>query len=466
MTWWDARVAKMDCTADMSRIMSRTTLHYIAQHGKDAERGTVPFLRSGTVRVMDNAGRNKGESQWRHAPRQDPGRTVQRRGGRKRARGPHRRATSATWKGISSDEGGSSEEGNGDNPQPSPSPRPPAEQEMNGETVRRGEHGIVGNVGDTCAHGVALLEARVRMLECRVPTEFMTKILNEMRVEVREGIITELLRQPRKITVRREDPMYHTALHSGFVTWSMSCSFTRFKLFLEYIHTRFNSWNASKPTVRFFPDYNRIMNPIGVTEAQVCFSTAGDFLDYLNVTIGEDVVALLKNTYECDGQHVRVLGGTEKVYNGERSHVRFFPGRSCVASSMQRRVREREEMDCGYIMMETTSWDEENTCFTSDFVSGDGKTGFTTATREVLNSFNIRWVTEKQKVLRRLNQVVLDREGVRMGKVIVQLPCITMGPALSDAFSSLCGTEKLLNIFNTIGSGENLGVVGYGTGSQ
>ena len=79
----------------------------------------------------------------------------------------------------------------------------------------------------------ATLEAQVQLLMVRNPTEFMTAILNEMRVETKARIMDELSREPRRTTSRPTDAPCKSQWNMSQISFTYPCSMQRFKLFLD-----------------------------------------------------------------------------------------------------------------------------------------------------------------------------------------------------------------------------------------
>ena len=288
----------------------------------------------------------------------------------------------------------------------------------------------------------ATLEAQVQLLMVRNPTEFMTAILNEMRVETKARIMDELSRQPRRTTSRPTDAPCKSQWNMSQISFTYPCSMQRFKLFLDYIHDRFCGRDNSdeRAAVRFFPDFKNLSDTIGFAEASVSFATANDLFDYLNMSIDCDRDKLVSYAYDTDNDgtedHIRVLGGTQTLHEESGQRVRVYTGSSCSIVPVRAAQGCETETPANFISMDTSGWDSENNCPLSPLTVGSEKSGFSVAGKEALSAFTIRWVTEKPKVQRRFSHVSVDREGVRRGTMHVVLPCVTAGPYLFREFTS------------------------------
>ena len=92
----------------------------------------------------------------------------------------------------------------------------------------------------------------------------------------------------------------------------------------------------------------------------------------------------------------------------------------------------------------STNWDTENNCFSDEPGIVQKATGYYESTVTHCHCFQITWEVKRNMNQRSLSHVSMDIEGVRSGKLEVQVPYFLAASHIADMFMSFID-EKLLD---------------------
>ena len=172
---------------------------------------------------------------------------------------------------------------------------------------------------------------------------------------------------------------------------------------------------------------------------------------------------LLWRRWGSDGEQdsqLRVLGvaqiDTGKEGSDSDTSLRIFIGGSCsntwtqssTTLSESRPPTRKQHSHCFFY--ESTHWDNENNCFSHDPSLQQHDTGYEDSPLQESSCFQIIWEVERNLNQRSLSHVAMDTEGVRSGKMEIQVPYFLAGQQISETFSSLCDDKSLQAIIEKL----------------
>ena len=122
----------------------------------------------------------------------------------------------------------------------------------------------------------------------------------------------------------------------------------------------------------------------------------------------------------------------------DETGLKLFIGHSCATaapsstSQSKALLEQREdlfttEQKSHCLVYESTKWDNENTCFTHDPILEQHNTGYDQVPLQNCSCFQIVWEVERNQNHRSMSHVAMDTEGVRSGKLEVQVPYFLAG---------------------------------------
>lgn len=333
-------------------------------------------------------------------------------------------------------------------------------------------------------------EAELRVLRRRQITDFELRVLNEIRVDTKLGVIAALQRKITLLQIADDAPPHEAVLQPGCLQWSYNVMMDRFQLLLVAIHKHFhlNPGTASPLSVTFSPSFQLMDTETGFSSANVHFRSVIDFFSFLGVRNTSTIAKLMWTPFEARGaSHLRVLGGVQTDKTGDTQSLNMTIGYSCLEEAVSHgsdaeNVPEPAKLPCREahavhnlphtselintaartstippahrdsgvtacsFRIQNASWDSENGRFANDPQLVKIKSGLHAAHSCGDASFSIRWTSETPRTQRQLHPDAVDREGVRRGTMVVQLPYYIVGPQLSSQLSEACELEKLHSI--------------------
>ena len=264
-------------------------------------------------------------------------------------------------------------------------------------------------------------------------------IEREMRVTAKKGIAMALFRPPSRSKPGEESSEFGGLLQFGVVLWSAKVVMERFQIFAASME-RFSRdvlQKKGRAPLRFQPSYDVIKGSSGFSEVRVGFPTAMDLFHFLGITRVDDIKTLLWRVWNkspTDIEEARIIGAAQIELCGKdvadnAASFKLFLGNSCASrvSRSERndsedadRVEDREKVICAHY--KDTAWDVENNCFSHEPELRKDFTLYKSTSLDHCSCFQITWEVEKSLNQRTLSHVAMDSEGVRNGKIEVQMP--------------------------------------------
>ena len=151
------------------------------------------------------------------------------------------------------------------------------------------------------------------------------------------------------------------------------------------------------------------------------------------------------------------LGDEEDGREGQVP-LHLFIGRSCATGANQAgRAIESSGTDAipGFFNSKEkshcftyadTEWDAENNCFSQEPTLQRLDAMYGLADLESSGCFQITWEVERVSTQRTLSHVTMDTEGIRTGKMKVQMPYFFAGPEIQHNFVELCSDDVLESV--------------------
>lgn len=433
--WYTAEVTRVVEYDNENDVLGAACLKYAAAHGHEAEENEVRFMRSGGLRTLVGGNLDDGTSDWRvrRNLKVSPAKQIRSIVSRPKIRRVPSKRKART---LLND------------------PQPPRERAPNPPTLVQDISTAAANVLNEGNNGdhrdltrrVSLLEAQVLVLHHQRPSEFAAEVYHELRVDMKIGILEELMKSPKRVTMSDGIQYLDGALRAGYATFSMDCALPRFKELTRYLVDFFltENTNVLSDKVRFSPGLEVIDGPAGLPEAKICFADGVEFFNYIGATREDDILTLLRTSFEADGPNVRILGGLLQHECGENEgKYEFFPGMSCLHNNVGTHSEILSETLSSAIRIDASSWDAEGRALATPPTVEASRALFMGTPTNSLCCFQIRWETEKPRRQRKLLALSCGTEGVRRGSVHVQVPYVAFGPELAPAMDELCCQKEL-----------------------
>ena len=312
-------------------------------------------------------------------------------------------------------------------------------------------------------------EAELRVMRRRNLTDFEQKVLREVRVDTKLGVISALQRKLTHIQAREDAPPHEAVLQPGCLKWSYNVAMDRFQLFVSAVHRHFCETPsiASPLSVMFSPAFQLLESEEGFSRVEIHFKSVMELFAFLGIRTRSTVTKLIWTPYEARGaNHLRVLGGVQTEHTNDMHSLNLSVGYSCTEQAVDTAgiaSRVQADSDAGAagavasaqatdyarahcFRIENASWDTENGRFANEPQLVQLKSGFRSAQEYGDASFNVTWTSETPRTQRLLDPDAVDREGVRRGTMVVQLPYYIVGPELTSQLTAACDRTTLDDI--------------------
>ena len=284
------------------------------------------------------------------------------------------------------------------------------------------------------------------------------ELAKSIRVQAKRGICSAILRPPGRIVARGDHASHDGVLQIGVIVWSTKVEIDRFQLFAAKVD-QFKEVvrkQQKRTAVRFDPEYDVIKDDAGFGEARMAFASAVDLLQFLGVKRRKDLRTLLWNKFNQHDNYLRVLGAARMIETESHPSLQLFLGQSCTNAALplhgatppDSAGRSSGDTSSPCFTYSDARWDTENNCFASEPSLCKRSAGYESCTLEECVAFQITWEVEKMTTPRQLSHVATDTEGVRTGKMEVEIPYFLAGPELEDSLSSLCGESDLNSVIS------------------
>ena len=249
-----------------------------------------------------------------------------------------------------------------------------------------------------------VMEAKMRIMQSRVPHDLYTSILKDCRVYLKRGMKREFWRSPKKIVARRSMDYYDIVVHRSALTTMRDMGIEKFKILAAAIHNTFES-ETNSAHVRFFPSWDIIQSSPGFSQAEIVFSSSRLLFSALGWTDAEKIAEKMYKVHDSNGKCLQIVGGLQKVRceqndSGElHTALECFPGTSC------RRNVHTWSADCSddpvenVVWFQNATWDTENNCLSSSPQSITHSPGFDICPSCDLSAMKKRWDSDIVKII-------------------------------------------------------------------
>lgn len=433
--WWEAVVLTKE------RMFKRKdcTIVYLAQHGEDAGICAVRFVDENMLCNVLPDGSRGDKSKWR----------------------------------VVLTEEGCRDRGDCTPPPPRENTSPPAPVAAVSRTQATSSVQVV-----QLQKRVGLVEEDVSFIRRQRSGPDAVSLSNEIRVETKLGVIAALRRSMSQGLASREDgPDHDGVMQEGTVRWRYRCTMERFKTFVTAVHDRFrrnadrnHSDDGKDVPVHFIPKYDRLNDDAGFGTAEVRFRTAVQLFGFLGQMKESDLMGIIWQKHST-GSHLRVIGtlqnckrdgadDTDEADDQENDDrgtlLRVFLGHSSTSSVNDSAGfvagNTSEEAPGEYaacIEFDDKHWDADNNCFASSAMIQKRETACDMHSNTEGSWYRIKWQVEGVRSQRTYGDVTLDREGVRLGTMVVEIPFVVFGQELVRDISELCTPEDLLAVIQS-----------------
>ena len=330
----------------------------------------------------------------------------------------------------------------------------------------------------------------MRVLRRRQMTDFEVKMLKEMRVDTKLGVISALQRKLKDIQVADNAPPHEAVFQPGCLRWSYNVVMDRFQLLVLAIHKHFcvNPAITGHRAVTFSPSFELLDSDTGFSSAQIHFRSVMDFLSFFGIRSTSTIANLIWTPYDArGGKYLRLLGGVHTDCTGNTQSLNMTVGYSCTEEAVPHERAAAEGPDFAAttrdiahadlnapdnsartddgagayprpstrtasaalaysFRIEDVAWDSENGRFANQPLLVQINSGFRAGHNCGDASFCVTWKSEAPRTQRQLDPDAVDREGVRRGTMVVQLPYYIVGPQLASQLLEACDTAKLESI--------------------
>ena len=340
-----------------------------------------------------------------------------------------------------------------------------------------GSHAILPNAAcDMHMNGGGLYVLK-GSISTNIAHEVQCLMGKEIRVSAKRGICAALLRPPTRLVPTGDGTDFDGVLNTGVVLWSTKVMMERFQILVRMMY-RFSTdvqSTQNRRVLRFQPSYDVISSNVGFSEARVTFSTAVDLFRFLGVTRTEDMKTLLWRVWKgpgLDGNHLRVLGACQLsstcAGSGSGAALKLFLGHSCSTRprAMNDPVTGALEGDIGTVndglkersvsesapclVYPDIKWDAENNCFAHEPILAEHENEYHDSAMEDCSCFQITWEVERCTSQRTLSHIAMDTEGIRSGKMEIEMPYFLVGPQVQESLVNLVDEHVLNNIISRL----------------
>ena len=435
--WWSATVVGLLAVCGTDRIKAVANLAFRPAHGKPRQQCSVFFLSTGLViEVADYDSRPDNTSTWKYVSR------------------PAKNTTSAPSPNAGSSTPTTARRraarNNGGTHTTSVSRQ--ATTASPGRTPARVPPPVPGDTHDL-RDRMSQVEAELKVLKTRQLTDLELEVVKEIRVETKLGLVAALRRSHGPLHVRQGASEVESAIQGGVIRWSYTCAMGRFKMLAAAAHAYFCEGSNQRPSsVDFHPSFEVLNSVCGFGESEITFRTAMDLLRFLGIASTIDMGKLISFSYDATGgRHLRVLGAMQDGWEDGDPTLAMFIGHSCVRDSAWLAVSDDSKtVDAENVFFSNATWDSSNSCFSSEATLKSSATGYKYIAPAECSLFKIRWETDPPKPQRTVGHVSVDTEGVRRGKMVVELPYYLLSPYLTTVFKELCDDDHLNSIIDDI----------------
>ena len=316
-------------------------------------------------------------------------------------------------------------------------------------------------------------EAELRVMRRRNLTELELKVLREVRVDAKLGVISALQRKLTHIQAGEDAPQHEAVLQPGCLKWSYNVAMDRFQLFVVAVHKHFchSPSIASPRSVIFYPAFELLDSEEGFSRVEIHFKSVMELFAFLGIRTTSTITKLMWTPYEARGaNHLRVLGGVQTECSIDKQSLNLTVGYSCTeqavdtagssarvhadsdagAAAAAGSARETDNPMAPCFRIENASWDNENGRFANEPQLVQVKSGFRCTQDYGEASFSVTWTSETPRTQRLLDPDAVDREGVRRGTMVVQLPYYIVGPELTSQLKAGCDRTTLQDIIKNV----------------
>ena len=435
--WWSATVVGLLAVSSAERIKAVANLAFWPAHGKPRQQCSVFFLSTGLViEVADYDSRPNNTSTWQFVSRATQNTTsapAPNAGSPTPTTAQRRVARNNDGRHITS----ASRQARTTTAVPTPAGFPPP---------------VPGDTHDLCER-MSQVEAELKVLKNRQLTELELEVVKEIRVETKLGLVAALRRSHGPLHVREGASDVESAIQGGVIRWSYTCAMGRFKMLAAAAHGYFCEGTNQRPSsIDFHPSFEVLNSISGFCASEITFRTAMDLLRFLGIASTIDMGKLISFSYDAaGGRHLRVLGAMQDGWENGDPTLAMFIGHSCVRDSTWLPVAdESKAVDAENVFFSNATWDSANSCFSSEATLKSSATGYKDIAPAECSLFKIRWETDPPRPQRTVGHVSVDTEGVRRGKMVVELPYYLLSPYLTTVFRELCNDEQLYSILDNM----------------
>ena len=460
--WWPAVVKRMYILPGRTGLLAVGTVVYPAAFGHEENEADVHLFQKGKLCTVDKDGKGKGYRSWKKFGEAIPDDV---RDVRDRilcyAISPSTDSPPATADEVVPDQDRSAP-APASSPSSSGNPTRSMAMLMNGTgpgpvaVAVDGEDGHVGNPALAIHERVAALEAHVDVLHKDRPLAWIASTMKETRVAAKIGILEEMTKQPKRVLHEDGRTGLDGVLQTGYITWATPCTLSTFKDMARTVHMHFGKISPGRIAehVVFSPTIPVIDGPAGLHDATIHFSSGFDLFTFLGIQYTMDMVKLTRTVWESDGTHVRMLGGLQRVTANpphQDRTMRLFVGHSCKDLCVKNATGTpatdaQDELPSSVLSIDECAWDSENHCLSTAPAVMQARTQFRGTRDADLTSFRITWETERPRSMRKVSGFSTDNEGVRRGRLSVQVPYVCFAAELAPSIIQSITDIDILNM--------------------
>lgn len=373
LVWWPALVDDVSCTGSGAERRASGVLVFDARHGYEKQHVSVDFLHDDMLReqsVRPDGSRpdrtewrveeqeNQNDSDHEDFPPPDQRRCSTRIASRNQnsRSARQRQSTRRTTRSRQGTRGGRCVQGND-----------VSFQEMRAEVSTLKAH-------VETLHRKLMVHERHFLSERDMATSAADKdLVNVMKMSIRNKILVDFQKPPRRPTVVSTEREFSSALRRGHMKCTVDCDLNMFKLIAKDV---LSTCSTSSQRTVFLPSLPSILQgPHGMPLARILFEENVALFKWLQLRDPSDRDNLRMRT-QCTQtvQAIRLISGMQVSSEDPRSGMTIFPGRSCSPLQVQAPLDPGSSERC--LHRNSTFWDEENNAFVDSLELGNRSTGF------------------------------------------------------------------------------------------